>query len=133
MSRYREEQEDLLYNQAKKNIKRKKGFYAHFSVFLSVGIFFFTINMLTDPFDIWWPLPMVSWGVGLAIHYFAIFGLPFTGGILTKDWEEKEIEKEMNKLKYKYDVSDEEPDFPQEKLDLPVIEKQKNYKDTDFV
>lgn len=86
------------YKLAKKKVKKKKGFYQHFSVYLAVIGFLAFINFATEPWDIWFIFPAASWGIAIVIHYLNVFGFPFTKGIMTPEWEEREIEKEMEKL-----------------------------------
>lgn len=88
--------EDEQYVAARKKVKQKKGFYWHLASFVIVGMFFFIMNITTEPADIWFHFPMISWGIGLAFHYIGVFGVPYIG-TLDKSWEEKEIEKELNK------------------------------------
>lgn len=82
---------------AKKRVEDKKGFYTHLSVYLSVGIFFFTMNLVTWEGRFWFFFPLMPWGIGLLIHYFTVFGLPFTK-ILSSDWEERQLAKELRKI-----------------------------------
>lgn len=89
--------EDEQYKAAKKRVKKKKGFYGHLSAYILVGFFFFILNMTTDPNDIWFHFPMLGWGIGLGMHYFGVFGLPFVGS-LDASWEQKEIERELQKM-----------------------------------
>lgn len=93
--------EDKIYELAKKKVKEKKGFYLHFSVYLAVGAFFFIMNALTyyDSYEWWFFFPLMPWGVALTIHYFSVFGLP--GGALSHDWEERELRKELQRLRSK--------------------------------
>lgn len=134
-------QEDK-YRRAKKRVKAKKGFYSHLSTYVVVGIFFFVMNMMTDPFDVWWPFPMLSWGIGLAIHYVSVFGLPGTN-ILTKEWEDQEMEKELRNVGYDpeqelYEEYEEEEDYidPEDELDLREIQRERRERghgDDEFV
>jgi hypothetical protein len=57
--------------------------------------------MFTSPNTLWFVYPVLSWGVGLAIHYVTVFGIPGTR-VLTDDWEEEELDKEIRKLKRIY-------------------------------
>lgn len=86
------------YQLAKKKVKQKKGFYQHLSVYMAVNAFLAFINFATEPWDIWFIFPAASWGIAIAIHYLNVFGFPLTGGIMTQEWEAREIEKEMDKL-----------------------------------
>lgn len=123
---------DPIYDQARKRVQEKKGFYTHLTVFISVGIFFFAMNVLTrdpwEPNEWWFFFPLLPWGVGLLIHYFSVFGLPGTD-ILTQKWEEQEMEKELQRLRKKEDMVQEE------KLDLKQVRKVKkdNWNEDDLV
>lgn len=115
--------EDKIYEMARKRVAEKKGFYRHFSVYLAVGAFFFIMNVLTyyDSYEWWFFFPMVPWGTGLAIHYFSVFGLP--GGHLSREWEERELRKEMERLQHK--VERLESPKRSEQLELPALPKER--------
>ena len=121
--------ENYIRKRAYQQVKKKKGFYSHLAVFISVGIFFFIINMVTmadGDDELWFFFPLLPWSIGLFIHYFSVFGLPGTN-ILTKDWEDAELEKEMQKLRQKMrHYSAEEAD---EKLDLKEMEQEREQAD----
>jgi len=120
------------YRIARKRVNKKKGFYSHASVFMAVGSFFFVLNMLTDPYDIWFFFPLLPWSVGLIIHYLSVFGFP--GGALSEEWEEKELEKEMRRLDHKVDHDDPPPYIPEDELELKEFKKlRKEWDDKDFV
>ena len=90
-------QEDF-YEKAEKRVNDKKGFYIHLGVFVIIGLFLFALNMFTSGGTLWFHYPMLSWGIGLAIHYIVIFGIPGTD-ILSDEWEEEELDKEIERLK----------------------------------
>ena len=125
-----------IYKEAKKRVEAKKGFFGHLSAFVSVGLFFFVMNMVTDPFDLWFFFPMLPWGIGLLIHYLAVFGFPGTKA-LSREWEQKELEKEIdrlqalrnleNKAKGTRDFQSAEEE-PEEKLDLEGLKKKSKQK-----
>jgi|GEM_PF-591768 len=96
-----------LKKKAWKKVKRIKRFYYHMGAFAIMGTFFFFMNMVTDPFDMWFYFPMIPWSAALAFHYLAVFGIPGTN-LLTKEWEEREFERQMDKLEdqYGYDPMD---------------------------
>ena len=114
--------EDYIYRKARKRVKQKKGFYIHLSVYIAVGIFFLCMNILTDPWDLWFFYPLMPWGIGLMIHYFGIFGLPGKERVLTAKWEEKEMEREIRRLER---ISGKSPQPKEEFLDLPDLKKSK--------
>jgi len=88
------------YKTAKKRVKKKKGFYNHLIVYVLVNILMFLLVFFTEsgPDRFGWFVPMGGWGFGLMMHYLGVFGLPGKNKVLSKDWEEREILKEMNKL-----------------------------------
>ena len=127
--------QDYHYEKAQKKVKAKKGFYTHLGIYIAIGLFFFGVNMMTifdgDP-ELWFMYPLLPWGAGLLIHYFGVFGLPWIGN-MDDEWEEKEIEKELRKIKRKEGyVESREEEF--ESLELPerAIIKEK-YRDNDLV
>jgi len=83
---------DQQYKAAQKRVKQKKGFFVHFAVYLSVGLFFFLMNLATFEGDWWFFFPLLPWGMGLGIHYLITFGFPGSG-VLSREWEEKELQK----------------------------------------
>lgn len=95
-------EEENYYEKAEKRVNDKKGFYIHLGTFVPVGIFLFALNMITSPNTLWFVYPMLSWGVGLAIHYVTVFGIPGTR-VLTDEWEEEELDKEIRKLRRIHD------------------------------
>jgi 2TM domain len=125
------------FKKAKKRVQAKKGFYAHFTSYICTISFLFIINMLTSPMHWWFYWPMLGWGIGIVSHYFGVFGLPGTHA-LSKDWEEREMERELRKLEKKEGTPPylREGNFdPDLNLDehLELKELRKNYDDSEFV
>lgn len=89
--------EDQHLAQARRRVKEKKKFYTHLTTYLAMGGFFFTLNVLTSPGNWWFYWPMLGWGIGVAIQYFKVFGIPGSG-LGSPEWEERELEKEMKRL-----------------------------------
>jgi len=109
------------YQRAKKIVKKKKGFYQHLGAYLSVNAFLVFIGIISGEPAIGFLVPAAGWGIGLSIHYLNTFGFPFTKGVMSPEWEDREIEKEMDKLQ----------GFPEasgsnESLELREIEKLRN-------
>ena len=81
---------------AKKKVKKKKGFFWHLAVYIAVGIFFSAMSLHSgEPIII----ALLPWGIGLFIHYVSVFGIPFLN-VLGDDWERRELEKEIDALKW---------------------------------
>jgi hypothetical protein len=118
---------------AKKRVKSKKDFYQHLMAFVIVNFFLFLLNMLTSPFTLWFVYPTLGWGVGLAFHYVEIFGVPGFN-ILSKEWEEKEIDSELRKMKADHYKAPKKPLSNEESLDeLELKELRKNYDESELV
>jgi hypothetical protein len=115
------------YEEAKKRVKKKKGFYAHFASYLIINtIFFFIVFLNSGTFA--WLYPASFWGIGLAMHYLGVFGFPGAGGVGGSDWEAEEIQKEMDKMEGRTE------EIPNEELELREIEKRKqDWNDNDLV
>lgn len=109
------------YEQARRRVEEKKGFYKHLGTYVIVITFFFLINIFTSGY-LWFIFPALGWGIGLVSHYFRVFGLPGMGGS-EEEWEQREMERELRRL----DAGDSEEDY----LDLPELEKKKERKKWD--
>ncbi|WP_240905197.1 2TM domain-containing protein [Flagellimonas oceani] len=93
------------YNRAKKRVDELKGFYIHLAIYIVINAFILVnIYLRNDNFWSWEHfITLIAWGVGLLFHASKTFGFnPF----LSKDWEERQIQKymdedkeEMNKYK----------------------------------
>ena len=106
-----------LLEEAQKKVEAKKEFFGHLTTFLITGTVLFAVNMFRQPWDIWFYKPLILWGVGLIIHYILVFGLPGTD-IMGQDWEERELEKELFRLRKKKNTE-------QDSLELKDIQKLK--------
>ena len=96
METYNFNQEERLV-QAQKRVKSIKGFYIHATVFFFVNAFIIISCVIDNPASLFTADPYMTslfWGVGLAAHGFSVFGQNF---ILGRNWEEKEIQKILNK------------------------------------
>jgi len=71
--------------------KRRLGFKIHFLVYASVISMNWLVWLLTWTGYAWPIWPTLGWGIGLAIHFLAVFG---AGNLLS-------VEREYNKLKDK--------------------------------
>ena len=99
------ENEDI-YEEANKKVKAKKGFLYHllayvFTIGMLYAIMYFENNGEMLPVII----VGLSWGIGLAAHYLNTFGtknLEVFG--INSDWEEDELEEELERLKRKREL-----------------------------
>lgn len=121
--------EDIYQNAAKK-VKAKKGFFYHFLAFAFTLGMLYAIMYFENGGDL---LPVIivalSWGIGIAVHYFKVFGtqnLDLFG--INPNWEEDELKQEIARLKRKRELKEElqkERDLLDdfEPLDLKEVER----------
>lgn len=93
---------DSRYDLAYKQVKRIKGFYVHFLVYILVNTFIIIANR-NENFvgnNIFWSFETFStalfWGIGLLAHGLVVFGRNMFFG---KNWEERKIQQLMEKDK----------------------------------
>ncbi|MEO1436111.1 MAG: 2TM domain-containing protein [Bacteroidota bacterium] len=100
-------EEDIFY-QAKKKVKAKKGFFYHFLAYACIIGMLAAIMYFDGSKEV---LPVIivglSWGIGIAIHYFSVFGTENLGILgINPNWEEDELEQEIKKLKRKRELKE---------------------------
>ncbi len=125
--------EEQLYFEAKKIVKKKKRFYHHLGSYLAVNtVMFFVVFFDGGSFE--WLFPASFWGIGLFIHYTAIFGFPGRKGLGGSEWEQREIEKEMRKLEADNDFEAPEV-IIEDELELKEMKpiRNKKWNDSDLV
>ena len=86
--------EEELYNQAKKYVEEKKGFYIHVAVYICVNILLIVIWAATGAGYPWFFFPLGGWGIGVLFHFLGVFVFTRQSG-----WEKRQIEKEMERLR----------------------------------
>lgn len=131
------ENEDL-YTKANKKVKAKKGFFYHLLAYLFTIGMLYAIMYFENNGEL---LPVIvvalSWGIGLAAHYLSTFGtenLEVLG--INSNWEEEELEKELERLKRKRELMDEirkEKDLLDDAENLELKEIKKRPLDDDFI
>ena len=87
------DQQRYEYEEVKQRVKRISGFYQHLLVYVLVNAGLVSINLISDPNDLWFVYPLLGWGVGLAAHGLTVF---LAEGV-TKSWEEKKIRELLEK------------------------------------
>lgn len=94
-------QDDIKYLEARRRVKKLKGFYTHLAVYILVNLFLIFANWseIREEQSIWswqiWAVP-VFWGIGLAAQAMGVFCPGFFFG---KDWEDKKIKELTEKYK----------------------------------
>ncbi|WP_196893824.1 2TM domain-containing protein [Aureivirga marina] len=84
------------YKKASEKVKEIKAFYSNLVSYVLVNAFLIFINLTYSPEYLWFVFPLIGWGMGLLIHGFTVFGNHW---IFSKEWEEKQIKKYMDKDK----------------------------------
>jgi len=80
----------------------KRGVLFHIVAFIFTNLFLAIINFITYPNVLWFLIPTVFWGTGLAIHIITYYifhrgSVDDQGGLKSK--REKSVEKEILKMK----------------------------------
>lgn len=47
-------------------------FYNHLYIYVGVNAFLIIINLITSPFNWWFPFPLLGWGLGLFLHWMKL-------------------------------------------------------------
>lgn len=128
-----------IYQKANKRVQAKKGFFSHLLAFaLTLGmlsaIMYFENNGEMLPVII----VAMSWGIGLATHYFKTFGTEHLEVLgINSNWEEEELEREIERLErireLKESIKEEESLlYDSESLELKELEKRPLQDDVDL-
>ena len=87
-----------MRKKAKKNVQNKLAFYICAIVFFFVSILLLMLSSYLPSVGFWLRLPIPIFVMVLGILYLVAFGVPSAGAILSDDWQEEEIEKEIIKI-----------------------------------
>ena len=92
---------EIKYLEAKKRVKKLKGFYTHLAIYLLVNLLIVFINIQNlKPGESYFKfenfVTLFFWGIGLLAHAMSVFVPQF---ILGKNWEERKIRELMDKNK----------------------------------
>ena len=127
-----------IEEKVQETVEAKKGFLVHFGIYCAVIAFLFLLNIITSgPGSLWFQWPALGWGLGVAIHYLGVFGIPGTNELVEK-WEIEETAKEMKKAREQRAAMDNalpEASSNEDELELPPLRRRKEelYDDEDFV
>lgn len=121
-----------LIKTAQSRIKQKKRLYAHFVVFLLGAVFFIVANLIfgigktINPFGVnWFVYAIVIWLFLFLYHLFNVF---ITSKLLSKNWEEKQLNKLVAKQKVRISELQKqaEKDYPRPTEKKPSVKILKN-------
>jgi len=82
------------YEEAKKRVEAKIGFFIHLAVYVGVNLLLIIINLTSSPQYLWFRWPLFGWGIGVFFHGLSVFA--FSGRRL-KAVKARMIEREMKK------------------------------------
>ena len=87
----------LSFDQAERLARRragaKLGWYVHAVVYVLVNLFLFSMSQHAFGQRPWSVLPLLGWGLGLALHGISVFMLGAGGGL-----RERMVQKERERL-----------------------------------
>ena len=87
--------EEKIYEEARKRVEEKKGFFIHLAVYIIINTLLVFIWLMTGAgFPPWFIYPLLGWGIGLLFHFLGVFVFSRRTG-----WERKAIEKEVERIK----------------------------------
>jgi Na+/melibiose symporter-like transporter len=81
-----------LYQRARARVKAIRGFYAHVAVYVIFNLFLLLLNLISEPWNLWFYWLLLYWGVVVAIHGVLVFAF---GSVFGKEWEEHKIRQIM--------------------------------------
>jgi len=85
--------EEQIYEQAKKRVEVKKGFYIHLTVYILVNILLVLVWAFAAGGGFpWFVFPLVGWGIGLLFHGLGVF-------VFEQTSDKAAIEKEAEKIR----------------------------------
>jgi uncharacterized membrane protein len=92
-----DQDDSLLLRQAKLYVFAIKGCYYHLTIYLVCISLMVLVNLLVTPEKLWFVFPMLGWGIGLAGHWFTVFGkFRFLG----RRWEERKVQELIDKGRF---------------------------------
>ncbi len=82
------------YQRARRRVRQIKGFYVHGTMYVLVNGFLAAVNLASGRGVYWFVWPLLGWGIGLACHAVAVFGL---GGLWGPEWEARKIREQLDR------------------------------------
>lgn len=84
---------DELDRLARRRAGAKLGWYTHAALYVLVNLFLFAVSEQAFGHRRWSVMPLLGWGVGLALHGISVFLLGAGGGL-----RERMVQKERERL-----------------------------------
>ena len=79
------------YQNAKKTVEERLGFYIHLTCYVLVNSFFVFLNLKNGGY-FWAIYPIAGWGIGLVFHGLSVFSF-----FNNNNWKQRQIHKEIEK------------------------------------
>ena len=86
--------EEEIYEQAKKRVEEKKGFFIHLTLYIIINVLLVIIWAATGAGFPWFVFPLGGWGIGILFHCLGVFVFS-----RPSNWERRETEKEVERLR----------------------------------
>ena len=85
--------EEQIYEEAKKRVEAKRGFFSHLIVYVCVNIFLIIVWAFPAGGGFpWFLFPLVGWGIGLLFHGLGVF-------VFDRKTNKAAIEKEAERIR----------------------------------
>lgn len=79
-----------LYKRAQQRVKALRDFYGWVVFVVVVNVFLLIINLITDPYNLWFYWPLLGGALLVALSAISVFGFG-------KDWEERQVRQIMER------------------------------------
>ncbi len=97
---YNTPEEEKLYKEARKRVRRRKNYYSAIISYFAVSTFLTFVNWYSqrdeDVIHWWVGWVWFGWGIGMFFYTISFFK---TGVFFSQDWEDQKIKQEMEKMK----------------------------------
>ena len=91
MQRYEDDYDETDYREAHARVKEKREYFQSLVSYVVVIGFLAFINLFTSPSYLWFLWPAMGWGIGIFFQTLKVYG----GSAMGRDWEARELEKEL--------------------------------------
>lgn len=89
---WRSAPEQRAYEDARRRVRALRFFYMHAMVYVAVNALLIGFHLIAAPHRPWSGVPLMGWGIGLAVHGVMTWGRV---GLLGRRWEERKIAEYM--------------------------------------
>ena len=90
--------EEQIYEEAKRRVEAKKGFYIHLTIYICVNVFLINIWAFASGGGFpWFIFPLGGWGIGLLFHGLGVFVFDRKSNRAAIEKEAERIRREQSK------------------------------------